>query len=241
MAVKTFEIESIGPVQISKRRGSRNLRISISAAGDVRVSIPAWTPYISGVEFARSKSNWILDNRPAKSGMFEHGQRIGKAHRLQFVSAAVDTPSSRLVGTEIRVSRPTGMAITHPEVQKIAYKAGIRALRQQSESLLPQRLTQLAQLYGFEFGSVSVRQLKGRWGSCDSKQDIVLNLFLMQLPWQLIDYVLTHELVHTKHLNHGADFWDEFLKHEPHAKDLRKLIRQHKPILEATSSPRTVA
>lgn len=241
MATKIFEIDSIGPVQISKRRGSRNLRISISAAGDVRVSIPAWTPYLSGVEFARAKSEWILNNRPAQSRLLEHGYRVGKAHRLQFVSAAIDTPISRLVGTEIRVSRPTGMATTHPSVQKIAQKAGIRALRQQSESLLPQRLSRLAEQYGFTYGSVSVRQLKGRWGSCDNKQNIVLNLFLMQLPWQLIDYVLLHELTHTKHLNHGTDFWDEFQKHEPRAKYLRKLIREHKPVLEATSANQTVA
>jgi hypothetical protein len=54
----------------------------------------------------------------------------------------------------------------------------------------------------------------------------------MQLPWQLIDYVLLHELTHTKHLNHGDDFWQEFLRHEPAAKALRKIIKTHKPILE---------
>lgn len=234
MAVKTYEIDTIGTVYVSKRSGSRSLRISISAAGEVRVSIPSWAPYISGVEFAKSKSEWIQSNRPAETNSFKHGQRIGKAHCYSFISAAIDAPSSRLVGSEIRISRPTGMAFSHPEVQKAAHKGGIRALRQQSESLLPQRLALLASQHNFAYNSVTIRHLKGRWGSCDSKQNIVLNLFLMQLPWQLIDYVLLHELTHTKHLNHGSDFWDEFLKHEPRAKDLRKLTRLYKPILTAT-------
>jgi predicted metal-dependent hydrolase len=43
--------------------------------------------------------------------------------------------------------------------------------------------------------------------------------------------VLLHELTHTKHLNHGEDFWNEFQRHEPHAKELRRLIRKQKPVL----------
>jgi predicted metal-dependent hydrolase len=231
MAIKYFEVEDIGTVRISKRSGSRNVRLSITAGGEIRVTIPQWSPYQNGVDFVRSKTSWILRNIPEKEAPLQHGQRIGKAHRLAFVTATVDAPSSRLLGTEIRVTRPQGMAATHPLVQKSAQKAGIRALRSQAEALLPRRLQQLATQYGFSYGSVSVKQLKGRWGSCDNKQDIVLNLFLMQLPWHLIDYVLVHELVHTKHLNHSPEFWREFMRHEPRAKQLRAVIRTHKPIL----------
>jgi predicted metal-dependent hydrolase len=133
------------------------------------------------------------------------------------------------------------MAAQDPEVQKSAHRASIRALRTQAEKLLPVRLKQLADKYDFEYASVSVKQLKGRWGSCDTRGHITLNLFLMQLPWHLIDYVLLHELTHTKQLNHGADFWDEFLSHEPKAKDYRKQIKEHKPILETVDVAPAVA
>jgi predicted metal-dependent hydrolase len=241
VAVKYFELETIGTIRVSKRSGSRSLRISITAGGEVRVTIPSWTRYQSGVDFARSRADWILSNIPDKAPPLLNGQAIGKAHHLVFLTAALDTPSSRSVGGEIRITRPLGMAVTHPDVQKVAHRACIRALRSQAEALLPQRLKTLADRYGFTYKSVSVKQLKGRWGSCDSHQDIVLNLFLMQLPWRLIDYVLVHELVHTKHLNHSPEFWAEFLRHEPAAKSLRTQIRSHKPILEATDTNRTVA
>lgn len=236
MAIKTFEIDALGTVRVSKRRGTRHLRLSIAADGEIRVSIPAWAPYVSGIDFAKSKSDWITQNSPDKPTVLAHGHRVGKAHQLAFMSAAIDTPSSRMVGTEIRISRPMGMAVSHPEVQKVAHRASIRALRSQAEVLLPQRLKQLADKGGFDYGSISVKQLKGRWGSCDHNKDIVLNLFLMQLPWQLIDYVLIHELTHTRHLNHSAEFWAEFERHEPRAKYLRKVIKRFKPVLMAVDT-----
>lgn len=235
MAIKFFELDDIGTVRVNKRSGSRSLRISIAANGEVRVTIPSWTPYQSGIDFAKSRKDWILSNAPAREVPLASGMRIGKAHRLVFATATIDAPSSRLAGSEIRITRPLGMAAMHPEVQKVAQRACIRALRAQAESLLPQRLRTLADKFGFDYNSVSIKRLKGRWGSCDNKQDIVLNLFLMQLPWELIDYVLIHELVHTKHLNHSDAFWSEFMRHDPRAKQLRKVIKQHQPILRPTT------
>ncbi len=240
VAVKFFEIDDIGTVRIAKHSKSRSLRLSITPKGEVRVTIPTWTPYVSGVEFARSKAEWILEHKPEQAAPLGEGYRIGKAHVLRFESAAVDKPSARLAGTEVRIIRPVGMAISHSLVQQTASRAAIRALRSQAEALLPKRLKALAEQFGFEYGSVSVKQLKGRWGSCDNKQNIVLNLFLMQLPWQLIDYVLLHELVHTKHLDHSAAFWAEFVRHEKHAKRLRKLVKAHQPVL-VPITPQSVA
>jgi predicted metal-dependent hydrolase len=55
----------------------------------------------------------------------------------------------------------------------------------------------------------------------------------MQLPWHLIDYVLLHELTHTKVMRHGAPFWEELERHAPTAKLLRKEINTHRPLLTA--------
>lgn len=234
MAAKLFEIDKIGTVHVYKRKGSTSLRLSIAPDGKVRVTIPFWTTYAAGLDFVRSRSGWIADNLPEQQSLLVHGQHIGKAHRLVFDTATditADAVRTRLAGSEIRIIKPMGMMNSHPEAQQSAHRAGIRALRTQAEKLLPVRLKQLAEKYDFEYSSVSVKQLKGRWGSCDAQRHITLNLFLMQLPWHLIDYVLLHELTHTKHLNHGADFWDEFLSHEPRAKEYRKQIKAHKPVL----------
>ena len=53
-----------------------------------------------------------------------------------------------------------------------------------------------------------VKNIKTRWGSCSSLNNINLNLHLMRLPDHLIDYVILHELAHTKEKNHGKSFWN---------------------------------
>ena len=72
---------------------------------------------------------------------------------------------------------------------------------------LPNRLKELADLHGLTYNKVSVRNTKTRWGSCSYHNNISLNLHLMRLPDHLIDYVLLHELAHTKVKNHSIDFW----------------------------------
>lgn len=241
MPVKAYQVASVGTVNVYKRKDTRSLRLSISADGKIRVTIPSWTSYDEGLKFATSRLQWIQDNLPEPVKLLGQGQHIGKAHRLVFVSDGGDTVRTRIAGSEIRIIRPASKLITHPEVQAAARRASIRALRVQAEKLLPVRLRQLSERTGLRFSSVQVKQLKGRWGSCDAKKHIVLNLFLMQLPWELIDYVLIHELSHTKHLNHGDGFWNEFLTHEPRAKLYRKQIRKYKPILTAVTPVKRVA
>lgn len=69
------------------------------------------------------------------------------------------------------------------------------------------RLHQLAQRYAFTFNKVSIRNQRTRWGSCSAKGNISLNIKLVALPPDLSDYVLLHELAHTRIHNHGKRFW----------------------------------
>ncbi len=235
MATKTVDIPELGTVTLYKRRGNRSLRLSVGANGEIRVSLPSWVPYKAGEQFAKSKLEWILTHRQkTRASGLAHGQAIGKAHRLHFEPSAMATKvTTRLHQNQIQVTHPSAYESLHPAVQRAAQAASIRALRKEAEALLPQRLRDLALQTGFAYRSVGVKQLKSRWGSCSAQQEIILNLFLMQLPWHLIDYVLLHELTHTKVMRHGAPFWKELEQHVPRARQLRKEISNHHPILAA--------
>ncbi|HVV26071.1 MAG TPA: SprT family zinc-dependent metalloprotease [Candidatus Saccharimonadales bacterium] len=233
MAYKQFVLDEHLSVTIYKRRASRNLRLTVGANGEVRVSIPVWTSYRAGVEFARSRRDWIARQGRRETPLSD-GQAIGKAHRLRLVAdASARRIATRLRQNEVLVSFPADLSPADPTVQTAARKAGVRALRQEAEALLPRRLEQLAEQHGFRYRSVKIKQLKGRWGSCDNNADIVLNLFLMQLPWECIDYVLLHELTHTQVMRHGPDFWRAMEAVLPDVKQLRKLIRQQQPVLQS--------
>lgn len=228
MAYKEFALDSQTVVKIVKNKRSKSLRISIGHNGEIKVTIPAWTSYQIGLSFAMAKKAWIREHG-RKPLLLKPGQSVGKSHHLEFVPDAVLSVKSKIVKTQILVMHPANLSFDNPEVQKVAVLACIRALRSQSQTLLPYRLSSLAEKHEFEFNRVSIKQMKARWGSCDQNKNILLNLFLIQLPWDLIDYVLLHELVHTKVLKHGPDFWAEFSQVLPDAKAKRNSMRGYRP------------
>lgn len=233
MAVKEIDLPDIGRIKLYKRKGARSIRLSIDTQGDIRVTLPFWMPYETGTRFAVSKRTWILEQQQYQQPVtLKHGQAVGKSHHLYFWgSLEIDKPIARIKGTNINVSHPLHLAITHSTVQKAAEKACIKALRAQASALLPQRLETLAATHAYQYKSINIKQLTGRWGSCDAETNIVFNLFLMQLPWHLIDYVIMHELAHTRVLHHGPLFWKEFEAHLPNARKLRQEMKQYRPMI----------
>ena len=227
MSSKTVEIADIGAVSLYKRRGVKHLRLSVNRE-HVRVTMPTWAPYKLGIDFAVSKADWIRRHRQ-EPVFFRDGQPVGKQRALRFVPTTNKVPSSRQNDSIVKVTVPVGDTETSPTVQAKARAAIVRALRQEAEDILPGRLRQLAEIHGFSFRSVRIRKLKGRWGSCSTHKDITLNCFLMQLPWQLIDYVLLHELMHTRIMAHGRPFWDALNEYVPDLPTKRKAMRIHRP------------
>lgn len=96
----------------------------------------------------------------------------------------------------------------------------------QARRLLRQRAVDLAQLYGFCIQRVFVRCQRTRWGSCSGTNNINLNIKLAILPEMLRDYVILHELVHTRIKNHGPDFWWELDRYVGNAKALSKRLKK---------------
>jgi predicted metal-dependent hydrolase len=230
MATKQIEVVGLGVVTLYKRRGARSVRLSISGGNQIRVTLPAWAPYKVGVDFATSKREWITAQLRQPEVLAE-GRQIGKSHRLHFVRSTGNRISTRIRGTEVFVALPTSVSPDSEEAQEAANKVAVRALKAEAEHLLPQRLATLADTYGYTYNSITIKQMKGRWGSCSQHKDIVLNCFLMELPWELIDYVIMHELAHTRVMAHGKPFWEEVGKYVQNLSLIRKRMKTHQPAL----------
>ncbi len=91
------------------------------------------------------------------------------------------------------------------------------------------RLAVLSEQHGLGYNKASVRRQRTLWGSCSPKGNISLNLHLVKLPPELMDYVIIHELVHTKVLNHSARFWGELERLVPGARKIDKRLKEHRP------------
>lgn len=231
MAHKTFELPEIGSITIYKRRGAKAVKLSITHDNKIRVTIPLWAPFKVGLEFATAKSDWI-NSKQAPKILLQPESHIGKAHKLTFYNQTTRTKiATRIASNEVKIMLPANMAWNDEEPQNAARKACKRALKAQAESLLPKRVHSLAQANGFDYKSVSVKPMKSRWGSCSQHKEIILNIYLMQLPWEMIDYVILHELVHTRIMAHGEPFWSELDQYVSNLSAVRKTMRTYQPVV----------
>jgi len=230
MANKRVLIEGVGEVLLVRSSRSRQLKLSVTPKG-VRVSLPKWTPFAIAERFAYAQRDWILRHSKTMSHTpLYDGQRIGKLHTLVFEpNTASAQLSSRVTGTKIVVRMPTGTSAQSSAAQAAAITACERALRREAEQMLPSRLAALSEKHSLPYRSVKIKKLQRRWGSCDSHKNIVLNLYLTELPWDYIDYVLLHELTHTVHMHHGPDFWTQLTSLQPRAKDISRSLRRKQP------------
>lgn len=93
--------------------------------------------------------------------------------------------------------------ITYAEVQQLSDKA---------VKYIPKRVAYFAEIVGVEYGRITIRNQKTRWGSCSGKGNLNFNCLLMLAPPEIIDYVVVHELCHRKEMNHSTAFWNEVSK-----------------------------
>jgi predicted metal-dependent hydrolase len=121
-----------------------------------------------------------------------------------------------------RAARPDGAdraAAGPPAVQ-------LRALRDRAKRELPPRLLELAAQHGLAITRISIRNQRSRWGSCSRSGHISLNWRLVTMPDDVRDYVLIHELMHLKRMDHSPAFWKLVAAACPAYKDARAWLRR---------------
>jgi len=106
------------------------------------------------------------------------------------------------------------------------HEAVRRWLRAAARAVLPARLRQFASRHGLVVTGVSIRNQRTRWGSCSSNGRISLNWRLVQMPDEVRDYVLLHELMHLRVRNHSPRFWREVERVCPAHVEARRWLRQ---------------
>ncbi len=156
--------------------------------------------------------------RPSGEIRLSHPFLVSRSRALEFLESKVEwvlRSRKRLKESQADVGECT------PEQ--------IEKLRREAKEVLPSRVEHFARMFGFSYGRVTIRATRSKWGSCSAENNISLSLFLMRLPEHLRDYVVIHELCHTVHHNHSAEFHalcDRCL--EGREKQLRRELRSYK-------------
>ena len=100
--------------------------------------------------------------------------------------------------------------------------AYIKELADKARIFIPERVKYYAEVIGVDYGRITIRCQKTRWGSCSSKGNLNFNCLLMLMPSEVIDYVVVHELCHRRVMDHSARFWAEVEREYP---DYRRQIQ----------------
>ena len=105
----------------------------------------------------------------------------------------------------------------------------IRELAERARRVIPERVRYYAPLVGVTYGRITIRNQRGRWGSCSSKGNLNFNCLLMLTPPEVLDSVVVHELCHRKEMNHSERFYAEVLRVYPEYRKWQTWLKKNGP------------
>ena len=215
------------PVELRRRKGTRNFRLTFGLNNQILFSVPLRCADRIAIDFLESQREWIeegLDKLPATSSLrtwINRYPQLCASGELFYVSIqATKGKSSDYIfsnyGSDVilRVLDPSDDGQLMHVVRCFAKDA------------LYCRVAYQAKRFGLSIPAVSVRNQESRWGSCSCRGAISLNWRLVLLDPELMDYVILHELAHLKQLNHSNKFWKQLEKYDPLYKTHESAINQ---------------
>ncbi|MBC7564965.1 M48 family metallopeptidase [Candidatus Saccharibacteria bacterium] len=224
--------EEFGKITIRRSARATQVRLRVAPDGTLRASLPLYAPTFLVKRLIKSSRDELrsLLSQAQPTVSYTDGMQLGKSHTL-IVRPTTSSFQVTRRGQQIIVSLPLGATLDDVPVIRAIRDAIIAALRVEAKSYLPKRLSFLANKYGFSYKKVRFSHASGRWGSCTSEGTISLNIALMKLPFEHIDYVIIHELAHTRHMNHSSEFWSLVSEGDPDYKAHRSALKLEAPTI----------
>lgn len=218
-----------------KSNKAKHLNITVKPLRNVKVSVPLKISYSVAEKIVRQKAEWIIKHQK-KMKKFEDVWTIfdnkttfkTRHHSLELIPVDAETYRSILTNDKIKISYPKSVDVKNTNVQKLIRTGIERAYRKEAKEYLPERVRQLAEMHGFKYNKVFLKNVKSRWGSCSKKLNINLSIHLMRLPDELLDYIIIHELAHTVEHNHSKRYWAILDKIYGNSKSVDKKLRNYK-------------
>lgn len=224
-----------GKIEFIRSERAKHIAVRILVDG-LRVTLPRSATEEQALKFINTKQNKI-STKQEKLKRKENKNPTLLDENSQFQTLTFEITLKRTNRDDIFFSFKNGLlTIEFPEntdcslplTQKHFWNGINYFLRKEAKRLLPDRTKQLAGKFGFYYSMVKIQSSKSRWGSCSRERSINLSFYLMLLPSHLIDYVILHELCHTKEMNHSEKFWKWMNKvTDGQGKELRTELKKY--------------
>ncbi len=124
-------------------------------------------------------------------------------------------------------SREIQLSVRGSQTASLDAQVWIKAYRLLAKSYLTPRTWQWAEKTDSQVKNIFIKNHKSKWGSCSSNRNINLNWHLIFLPESLVDYIIIHELMHLREMNHSAAYWQWVARFYPQYKAANKLINEY--------------
>ncbi len=224
--------KDFGKIHFVVRRSARNITMRVKEDG-LHVTTPPYRSITALLEaiapFRERLRNVCSEVKPKP---FDLNFSIeAECFRLKLETSPLKNFTVSMRDETVVIACPAHADFTTERVQTLVKNAVMRAMRKKAEEYLPPLVQYWSSLFDLPYNKVTISKARSRWGSCSSKRDISLSFYLMLLPAHLMDYVILHELAHTREMNHGPKFW-ELLNQltDGKALALRKELRIHRPV-----------
>ena len=224
--------KDFGKIHFVVRRSARNITMRVKEDG-LHVTTPPYrsiTALLEAIAPFRERLRKVCSE--VKPKPFDLNFSIeAECFRLKLETSPLKNFTVSMWDETVVIACPAHADFTTDRVQTLVKNAVMRAMRKKAEEYLPPLVQYWSSLFDLPYNKVTISKARSRWGSCSSKRDISLSFYLMLLPAHLMDYVILHELAHTREMNHGPKFW-ELLNQltDGKALALRKELRIHRPV-----------
>jgi predicted metal-dependent hydrolase len=212
-----------------RNRRARRYVLRLRPDGAARVTIPRGGSATEARRFAERNKEWL-------------------ERQLQRMAARPSRPKEWWIGTEILfrgepvkleagVNGESGMIRFGSEVVKATNPAADlrptieRHLWRLAANELPPKVLEYAALHQLPVRRITVRNQRSRWGSCSRRGTISLNWRLIQTPAFVRDYLVVHEIMHLKEMNHSSRFWREVERACPDYEAAEQWLKRHSSLL----------
>lgn len=220
------------PYHFVRSKRAKYLRLKLSHTGELSVVVPQGISLKRASSFVESQVNWLESKLPqlqlseyneySKPDVLDL-QYLGESWSIEYFP---DESADSIRLNPDTSSRQLTCLGSVDDKELLKKTIGLW-LKSKAESVIPHRLSELAEIHGFHYRRVTIRGQKTRWGSCSSQKNINLNYKLLFLPAPMVDYVLIHELCHTLEMNHSKRFWELVADCDPNFKQHDKSLNDY--------------
>ena len=151
-------------------------------------------------------------------------QRTSRARIEAMLRDKADWIARARAKAQARTQAAAAAPLTQEELQE---------LRARAKAYLPGRAAWYAQRIGVDYGRITIRAQRTRWGSCSAQGNLSFNCLLMLTPPEVIDSVVVHELCHRRHMDHSAAFYADVLRAFPEYRKWHRWLKENGPLLLA--------